>query len=133
MNKVKTICPSPPGFYSLRHTQFWSTWTLHTLGHSHVLIYISYVKLWTSGTPQIQDLCKNLNLHIIMLLHNKYCCISIVDSWKEYFRFDYSFLYFLVYNDHSPTVKKVEVFEKYFLSWSQSYKWVSIYIYIWYL
>lgn len=84
MNKVKTICPSPPGFYSLKHTQFWSTWTLHTLGHSHVLIYISYIKLWTSGTPQTQDLCKNLNLHIIMLLHNKYCCISIVDIFLFY-------------------------------------------------
>ena len=81
MNKVKTICPSPPGFYSLRHTQFWSTWTLHTLGHSHVLIYISYVKLWTSGTPQIQDLCKNLNLHIIMLLHNKYCCTTNIAAF----------------------------------------------------
>ncbi|XP_076114313.1 DNA helicase MCM8-like isoform X2 [Mytilus galloprovincialis] len=40
-------------------------------------------------------------------------------GWKYYFPEE-------AYNDHSPTVKKVQVFEKYFLSWSQSYKWDDV-------
>jgi hypothetical protein len=29
----------------------------------------------------------NLNPHIQMMLHNKYCSISIADSWKDFFFF----------------------------------------------
>jgi len=35
-----------------------------------------------------------------------------------------SFSIVAAYSDHSPTVKKVQVFEKYFLSWMQLYNLV---------
>ncbi|KAK3102993.1 hypothetical protein FSP39_015600 [Pinctada imbricata] len=40
-------------------------------------------------------------------------------GWKLYFPEE-------IYNDHSPLVQKIQVFEKYFLSWSSIYNWEEV-------
>ncbi|KAL5007806.1 hypothetical protein ScPMuIL_016612 [Solemya velum] len=53
------------------------------------------------------------------IVQSKLEFVSPYKGWSLYFPQE-------IYSDHSPTVKKIQIFEKFFLSWSHMYKWSDI-------
>ena len=60
----------------------------------------------------------------LIQVFDKFLC-NISDLFEKFLCNISDFL-ITVYNDHSPLVQKIQVFEKFFLSWAAVYNWVNV-------